>query len=104
MSDLYDDGDTAVMDRDEVDIQEPRDFAVCILNDDYSTMELVVSLLKDLFHKTAEEAERLMMDVHTKGSCVAGIYTLDIAQTKQMQAMSIARKEGYPLKLELREM
>ena len=78
-------------------------FRVVILNDDYTEMGFVVKVLTAIFNKSVEEAERLMLDVHEKGSGIAGRYIYDIALTKQTQAMMMAENEGYPLRLTVEE-
>ncbi|MCF7942702.1 MAG: ATP-dependent Clp protease adaptor ClpS [Spirochaetia bacterium] len=79
-------------------IQEPPLFHVVLLNDDYTTMEFVVSVIRDVFHQSPAEASRIMMEVHTKGKGIAGTYTRDIARTKAETVMHLAFEENYPLK------
>jgi ATP-dependent Clp protease adaptor protein ClpS len=97
--------DVAVIDQtdDEIDFEEPKDFVVIFLNDNYTPMELVVEILKTVFHKTVVEANVIMMDVHTKGKAVAGTYTYDIALTKQSESMKLAKMLGFPLKVIIEE-
>ena len=84
-------------------LRQPSMFLVIILNDDYTEMNFVVEILKTIFDKSPEEAAKLMLDVHEKGSGVAGCYIYDIAVTKQQQAIMIAEREGYPLRLTVEE-
>jgi ATP-dependent Clp protease adaptor protein ClpS len=90
---------------EEVDVLDrsrsatPRLFKVIFHNDDYTTREFVVEVLKAYFHKTETEATFIMLTVHTKGSGVAGVYTRDIAETKVRQVMTLARQSGMPLLL-----
>lgn len=79
-------------------VQEPSLYHVMLLNDDYTTMEFVVSVIRDVFHQSIEQASRIMMEVHTKGKGVAGTYTRDIAKTKAETVMHLAFEENYPLK------
>ena len=88
--------DTELLNENE--LKEPRDFVVILLNDDYTTREFVVEILKLVFHKNAEEANRIMLNVHHKGRGVVGVYTWDIAQTKANQVHSIAKECEYPLR------
>ena len=83
--------------RDNVD--EPRRFKVVLHNDDFTTMEFVVMVLKIVFFKDDTEAEALMLKVHCDGQAVAGVYSYDIAASKQRKATNMAKHEGYPLKL-----
>lgn len=78
----------------------PKRYKVLIYNDDYTTMEFVVDILMEIFEKTEEEAENIMMEAHFSCSTVVGVYTKDIAVTKVNKATELARNEGFPLKLE----
>jgi ATP-dependent Clp protease adaptor protein ClpS len=79
-------------------LAEPEEFRVIMLNDDYTTMDFVVDILMVIFHKNADEAARIMMDIHRKGRGTAGIYPFDISQTKAEQAQAMARQQEFPLK------
>ena len=84
--------------RDEEKLKEPRDYVVILLNDNYTSMDFVVEILKLVFHKNSEEANRIMLNVHNKGRGVVGIYTWDIANTKASQVHEIAKECDYPLR------
>ena len=79
-------------------LEEPGDYTVVLLNDDYTTREFVVEILKMIFHLAEEEATRIMLNVHRKGRGAVGIYTWDIAMTKATQVHDIARQYEYPLR------
>lgn len=79
------------------DIEEPRQYEVVLLNDDYTTMDFVIDVLMRFFRKTAGEAEYIMLQVHQNGSGVCGIYPHDIAETKVGQVIDYARSNGHPL-------
>jgi ATP-dependent Clp protease adaptor protein ClpS len=79
-------------------LKEPQDFNVVLLNDNYTPMDFVVELLMLVFHKDEKAAERIMMDVHKTGRGSAGIYALDIAQTKMVQVHALAEQNGFPLR------
>ena len=85
----------------ETKVAAPCMYAVVLINDDVTTMDFVVALLMEVFKKTSIQASVIMMHVHEKGSGVAGIYTYDIAFTKKTLAEKIARREGFPLRLEV---
>ncbi len=87
----------------DVEIVEPSLYHVVLLNDDYTTMEFVVTVITDVFHVSAADASRIMMEVHTKGRGVAGTYIRDIAQTKANTVMHMAFKRNFPLKCILEE-
>ena len=91
---------TSVRDRTNTNLREPRRYKVIIYNDDFTTMDFVVHVLTSVFFKSNDEAERLMLDVHQKGSAVVGIYSYDIATSKVRKATMMARNENFPLRLE----
>ena len=81
------------------DLEIPKSWKVIFLNDDVTPMELVVSLLTDVFKHNSESAKEVMLEVHNSGSGVAGVYTYEIAEQKGLEATSIARSNGSPLKI-----
>ncbi|SFK67855.1 ATP-dependent Clp protease adaptor protein ClpS [Lachnospiraceae bacterium KH1T2] len=84
-------------------LQEPRKYNVIMYNDDFTTMEFVVEVLEEIFHKTREEAETLMMAVHEGGKAIVGCYPFDIAATRVSAARSRAKEAGFPFKITLEE-
>lgn len=80
-------------------VKEPERFKVIIFNDDFTTMDFVVMILKTVFFKTQQEAEELMLKVHKSGQAIAGIYSYDIAHSKVEKATRMAREEKFPLRL-----
>ena len=90
---------SSVKERRRVDLKEPRRYKVTIYNDDFTTMEFVIKVLTQVFFKSAQEAEQLMLQVHHADKAVVGIYTYDIAVSKVRRATQMARDEGYPLRL-----
>jgi len=82
---------------------ESRQYKVLLLNDDYTSMDFVVEVLMNIFHKTYQQAEQIMHDVHRKDRAVCGVYTYEIAETKVMQVGKLAREQGYPLKAIMEE-
>lgn len=84
-----------------VSSKEPDNYDVIFLNDDFTTMDFVVDVLKKVFYYNGTMATTIMLAVHTKGSCVVGTYSLDIAQSKQQKAIDMAQKAGYPLRIKI---
>lgn len=80
-------------------VKRPTLYNVILHNDDYTTQELVVDVLRMFFHKTDAEAHTIMLLVHKKGQGVAGTYTKDMAESKVAQVTDYARQNGAPLKL-----
>lgn len=89
--------DFEISTKEEVSVKKPSDFAVILMNDDYTPMEFVVEVLRDIFGKNEAQAESVMMEIHTKGQGVAGVYNFDIAETKAVQVVDLARKQDFPL-------
>lgn len=75
----------------------PPMFKVLLLNDDYTPMEFVVETIERFFNKSREQATQIMLQVHTEGVGVCGIYPQDIAETKMSQVQSHARESQHPL-------
>lgn len=72
-------------------------YRVIMHNDDVTTMDFVVMVLATIFHKSELEAEAIMLKIHHEGKAVVGTYYYDIAVTKQMQTMRLARENHFPL-------
>lgn len=93
----------SVKEKTKIHVAEPKQYKVIMHNDDFTTMEFVVEILIDIFHKSMPEAERIMMFVHQKGNAVVGKYPYDVAKTKVVQSMTRAKKEGFPFRLTMEE-
>jgi ATP-dependent Clp protease adaptor protein ClpS len=78
-------------------IQLPKKYKVLLHNDDYTTMEFVIFILQGVFHKTMDEAERIMMEVHKTGIGLCGIYTFEIAESKSKKVERLAKEQSHPL-------
>ena len=78
-------------------MRRPRRYRVLLHNDDYTTMEFVVEVLRDVFEKSLPEATRLMLQVHHQGQAVAGIYPREVAETKVSEVTAMARRNEMPL-------
>jgi len=83
--------------------REPRRFNVLIHNDNYTTMEFVVHVLKRVFHKPEAEAMRIMLAVHKHGFGMCGVFTAEVAETKVDTVHVMAKAAGYPLRASLEE-
>ena len=101
MADNHPDGGLGVgtKTRERVLVEEPRQYKVIFHNDDFTTMEFVTHVLRLVFNKPADEAVVLMMKVHREGQATVGVYSYDVAMTKASQTMSMARNEGFPLRV-----
>jgi ATP-dependent Clp protease adaptor protein ClpS len=89
--------------KDQSELRPPQMYRVILHNDHYTTMEFVIDILVKIFHKTAREAARIMLDVHRGGSGVCGVFSYDIARTKVFQVHALARAQEFPLKCTFEE-
>lgn len=76
----------------------PSLYKVILLNDDFTPMEFVISVLKKFFGKSDGEAQRIMLQVHQDGAAVAGVYTFEVAETKVYLVNEFSRRHKFPLK------
>jgi ATP-dependent Clp protease adaptor protein ClpS len=95
--DSENEGESGVATVSRSKVKRPRQYKVLLHNDDYTTMEFVVYVLQRFFGKTSEEAQRIMLKVHTEGVGVCGVYTHEIAETKVTQVSKSAKENGHPL-------
>lgn len=79
------------------ELKVPRKFKVVLLNDDYTPMDFVVEVLKQFFHLNEEMAVQVMLQVHTQGKGVCGVFTRDIAETKVALVNEHAQMNQHPL-------
>ncbi len=89
-------GDTDVVTEQKPRTEKPRLWKVILHNDDFTTMEFVIRVLTEVFNKPEAEAVELMMQVHTRGACVAGVYTFEIAETKVARVQAMADAAEFP--------
>ena len=78
-------------------IKQPPLYRVVLINDDFTPMEFVVDILESVFGMERTRATQVMLEVHTKGKGVCGVYNFEIAETKVAQVMSIAKQHQHPL-------
>lgn len=84
-------------------LKEPSMYRVFLLNDDFTPMEFVVTLLEKLFGMDREKATRIMLQVHSQGKGVCGIYTYEVAETKVAQVSEYAQRHQHPLMCSMEE-
>ena len=89
--------DRSVLEKTKDETKKPELFAVILLNDDYTTMDFVVQVLESIFNKQPAEAFRIMMQVHTQGQGLCGVYPFEVAETKVGTVHEVAREHGFPL-------
>lgn len=98
--DIDGDGEVAVQE-EKPRLKRPPMYKVVMLNDDYTPMEFVVEVLEIFFAMGREQATRTMLQVHTQGKAVCGVFTRDIAETKAAQVNQYARENQHPLLCEI---
>ena len=79
------------------EVSEPKRYMVILVNDDFTPMEFVVEILRQFFNLDEETATRIMLNVHTKGKGVCGVFSKDIAETKVVMVNEFARENEHPL-------
>lgn len=89
--------DGLAVDEAKPKLKRPPMYKVVLLNDDFTPMEFVVQILQEFFRMDRETATRIMLQVHTQGKGVCGIYTRDVAETKVMQVNDYSRTHQHPL-------
>ena len=77
--------------------KKPSMYKVIMLNDDYTPMEFVVHVLESFFSMDRQQATKVMLEVHSKGKGVCGIFPYDLAETKATQVVEYARNNEHPL-------
>lgn len=93
------DRDEKTLTREKSKTKRPRMWKVVMHNDEYTTMEFVLEVLMKHFKMTSTEATHVMLQVHYKGSGIAGVYTRDLADSKIAIVLKEAKESGMPLKL-----
>jgi ATP-dependent Clp protease adaptor protein ClpS len=81
----------------QVKIKKPDFYEVILLNDDFTTMEFVVKVLQLFFNMTKPKANKVMLKIHNDGSAVCGVYPYEVAETKVMEVINLAKQNQYPL-------
>ena len=84
-------------------LKAPPMFKVVMFNDDYTPMDFVIEVLENLFGMGRERATRTMLQVHTEGSALCGIFTYEIAEAKVEQVNSYSQSHGHPLQCTMEE-
>ena len=78
-------------------LKRPPLYRVVLLNDDYTPMDFVVQVLQKIFSMDRSNATRVMLQVHTEGKGICGVYTYEIAETKVVQVTGLAQQHQHPL-------
>jgi ATP-dependent Clp protease adaptor protein ClpS len=101
--DRPEDGRGLALEEAKPKLRKPPLFRVLLINDDYTPMEFVVEVLELIFGMDRPKATRIMLEVHTKGKGVCGVFTYEIAETKVAQVTSHSQQHQHPLLCTLEE-
>ena len=96
-SDPITDGHALAVEEAAPKLKRPSLYRVILINDDFTPMEFVVEILESVFGMERDKATRVMLEVHTKGKGICGVFTYDIAETKVAQVTGIAQQQQHPL-------
>jgi ATP-dependent Clp protease adaptor protein ClpS len=97
MADLDIERDEAVATEEKTRVKRPPLYKVLLHNDDFTTMNFVVFILRSVFQRSEMDAVRIMLHVHNQGVGVAGVYTYEIAEAKVARVTQLARENEFPL-------
>ena len=95
--------DIQTLTKEKVKLDEPGLYDVIFLNDNFTTMEFVVKVLKQIFNKTPEQAQNITMRIHKDGQGVVGSYTHEVEEQKGKEATLAARQENFPLQVKVKK-
>ena len=91
------DGFDLAVDEAKPKLKPPSLYRVVLINDDFTPMEFVVDILESVFGMVRTRATQVMLEVHTKGKGICGVFSYEIAETKVAQVMSVANQHQHPL-------
>ena len=89
--------DESVLESEATRLKPPPLYKVMLLNDDFTPMDFVVTVIQKFFGLDREQATRIMLKVHREGVGVCGVFPRDIAATKVEQVIAYARQHQHPL-------
>jgi ATP-dependent Clp protease adaptor protein ClpS len=93
--------ETQTQEKIVVALQPPKLWKVVILNDDYTPMDLVIEILTSIFKQNEAQAKETTLEIHNQGSAIVGVYPYEIAEQKGLEATTLARANGSPLKIQV---
>lgn len=99
----HDSHDDLALQEAQPQLKRPPLYKVLLLNDDYTPMEFVVLVLEKFFGMGREKATQIMLQVHTEGVGVCGVYSRDVAETKVTHVNDFSYENQHPLKCTMEE-
>lgn len=85
--------------REKVKIEEPGLWDVIFLNDNITTMDFVIRVLKQIFGKTQEQAENITKKIHSDGQGIVGSYVHEVAEQKALKLLYLQDRKTFHYKL-----
>ena len=95
--------DVQTLTREKIKLDEPGLYDVIFLNDNITTMDFVVRVLKQIFNKSQEQAENITKKIHDNGQGVVGSYVHEVAEQKGIETTLVARQENFPLQIKVKK-
>ena len=95
--------DVQTLTKEKIKLEEPGLWDVIFLNDNIATMEFVVRVLKQIFGKSQEQAERITKEIHDKAQGIVGSYVHEVAEQKGIETTLVARQENFPLQVKVKK-
>ena len=93
--------DIQTLTKEKVKLDEPGLYDVIFLNDNITTMEFVIRVLKQIFNKTQEQAQNITKKIHEDGQGIVGSYVHEVAEQKGIEVTLEARSKGFPLQIKV---
>lgn len=98
MDEIYKfDTESQLLTKEKNKLKRPSKYIVVLLNDDYTPRDFVVWVLQVVFHHNHWESERIMLEAHTTGKAICGVFSHDVAKTKQAEVHELAAEYEHPL-------
>ena len=95
--------DIQTLTKEKIKLDEPGLYDVIFLNDNITTQEFVIRVLKQIFNKTQEQADTIMKKIHNDGQGIVGSYVHEVAEQKGIETTLLARQEGMPLQVKVKK-
>ena len=95
--------DIQTLTKEKIKLEEPSLYDVIFLNDNITTQEFVIRVLKQIFNKTQEQADTIMKKIHNDGQGIVGSYVHEVAEQKGIETTLLARQEGMPLQIKVKK-
>ena len=95
--------DIQTLTKEKIKLDEPGLYDVIFLNDNITTQEFVIRVLKQIFNKTQEQADTIMKKIHNDGQGIVGSYVHEVAEQKGIETTLLARQEAMPLQIKVKK-